>query len=91
MSNTANIEQLILSSNFSLAELNAIIDAVKVARDRLGRLNMGNFEVGNKVSWTEKNGKVSFGVIEKINQKKIIVIQDNGAGWRIPASMLTLV
>jgi hypothetical protein len=42
------------------------------------------------VTWTERNGSVSYGIINKINQKKLVVVDERTSiHWRIPANMLS--
>ena len=69
-------------------ELRCIIDAVKQRRQWLTRLNIRATVVGDKVSFTGRNGLTITGTVTKVMQKNVIVNTQRG-NYRVPANMLT--
>ena len=87
----SQIQQLIIASNLTNEDLNEVIAAVKFARTKLGQAQIRSFNVGDRVTWTERNGGASYGIINKINQKKLVVVDERTSiHWRIPANMLSI-
>ena len=70
------------------ADLNLIVDAVKLKRQYLERTAVRQFIVGEKVQFTNRKGMPVGGTIRKINRKYIVVDTPVG-GYRVPATMLT--
>lgn len=68
-------------------ELRCFIDAIKMRRNWLGRLNIRSFVAGDTVSFTGRNGLTLTGKITKVMQKNVIVNTQRGA-YRVPANML---
>ena len=72
-------------------DLNAIIEAVKFARNRLGRKVKQGLTVGDNVNFTStKTGRNYTGHVTKVAIKYITVRTVDGL-WRVPANMLTKV
>lgn len=70
------------------ADLNLIVEAVKLKRQYLERTAVRQFVVGEKVQFTNRKGMPVGGTIRKINRKYIVVDTPVG-GYRVPATMLT--
>jgi|TARA_B100001093_G_C26466700_1_gene858783 hypothetical protein len=70
------------------ADLNLIVEAVKLKRQYLERTAVRQFIVGEKVQFTNRRGVPVGGTIRKINRKYIVVDTPIG-GYRVPATMLT--
>ena len=70
------------------ADLNLIVEAVKLKRQYVERTAVRQFIVGEKVQFTNRRGVPVGGTIRKINRKYIVVDTPIG-GYRVPATMLT--
>ena len=70
------------------ADLNLIVEAVKLKRQYLERTAVRQFIVGEKVQFTNRRGVPVGGTIRKINRKYIVVDTPIG-GYRVPATMLS--
>ena len=70
------------------ADLNLIVEAVKLKRQYLERTAVRQFIVVEKVQFTNRRGVPVGGTIRKINRKYIVVDTPIG-GYRVPATMLT--
>jgi hypothetical protein len=76
--------------HMSLDELKIISDEISMRRTSLSRENMRTINVGDRVSFTGRNGGEQTGEVTKKAIKYVTV--DTGFGrWKVPASMLTLV
>ena len=69
-------------------ETRCIIEAVKQRRAWLTRKNIRATVVGDKVSFTGRNGMTLTGTVTKVMQKNVIVNTQRG-NYRVPANMLT--
>ena len=69
-------------------ELRCIIEAVKQRRAWLTRSNIRATVIGDKVSFTGRNGVTLSGTVTKVMQKNVIVNTPRG-NYRVPANMLT--
>ena len=69
-------------------ELRCIIEAVKQRRTWLTRKNIRATVVGEKVSFTGRNGLTISGTVTKVMQKNVIVNTARG-NYRVPANMLS--
>jgi hypothetical protein len=84
------INSAIMFGEFTTAELNSIIDAVKWNRTSLGKRVKAGLRVGDRVSFTSsKTGMKVVGTITKIAIKYITVKTNTGL-WKVPANMLSL-
>ena len=73
------------------AQLNEVIEAIKLKRQYLAKQAVRNFIKGDMVQFTSKRtgGKIN-ATVEKVNKKYIIVSTHiGGEKWRVPATMLT--
>jgi len=68
-------------------DINLVIEAVKIARDKINSLTRLAFRVGESVTFTHKNSVIS-GKIKKINPKNILVKAESGMVWTIGPSLL---
>ena len=69
-------------------ETRCIIEAVKQRRAWLTRTNIRATVVGDKVSFTGRNGLTITGTVTKVMQKNVIVNTPRG-NYRVPANMLS--
>ena len=80
-----------------LREVNTVVvDLIKNKRKLEGALVKATMMVGDKVTWTGRDGQQRTGTLEKINRTKARVVQQDIQGrgsltWTIPFSMLSLV
>ena len=88
------VNQAIMFGNFSNAELDSIISAIKFARGQIVKQNKREMTVGSPVKFTSsRSGQTILGTVEKIN-RKFIIVRENGkafGNWRVPANMLETV
>jgi len=81
----------IVSSNFTNAELTAIIESVKFARARLTERTKRSLRIGDNVNFNSiKQGRNVTGFVTKIAIKYVTVSSSTGM-WKVPANMLTVV
>ena len=69
-------------------ELRCIIEAVKQRRTWLTRSNIRATVIGDKVSFTGRNGLTLTGTVTKVMQKNVLVNTGRGV-YRVPANMLS--
>ena len=87
--NIQAINSAIIAGNWSNADLESMIDAVKFARSRLTNQVKFSLRVGDNVNWdSTKTGRNTTGVVMKVAQKYVTVKTVSGL-WRVPANMLT--
>tara|TARA_R100000808_G_scaffold59_6_gene430 strand:+ start:4906 stop:5175 length:270 start_codon:yes stop_codon:yes gene_type:complete len=70
-----------------IRDLRVIQQFIKDRRDYLGNKTKYKLAVNDKVKVTS-NSKVEYGVIQKINRTRAVVIID-GRRWNVPFSMIT--
>ena len=84
------INSAIMFGEFTITELNSIIDAVKWNRASLSKRVKAGLQVGDRVSFTSsKTGVKTVGDVTKIAIKYVTVKTSTGL-WRCPANMLTV-
>ena len=79
------------------AELNKVIEAVKLRQTALARtatrsFTVGDtvqFTVGDTVQFTGKGGRTVVGTVRKVNIKTVLVDSPTQGRWKVTASMLT--
>ena len=87
----SEINRHIRFSNFTNDELSSIIEAVKFAKVRLGKLTKASLALGDNVSFvSSKTGQTMTGFVTKI-AIKYVTVKTLGGLWRVPANMLTVV
>lgn len=68
-------------------QVNQLVDAIKLRRNRINNQAMHTVQVGNNVKFTGRNGNVITGKVTKKAIKYVTV--DTGMGrWKVPANML---
>jgi len=81
----------IMLNGYSNDELNELGEAIKYARNQLGREVKRSMRVGDRVEFTDSRiGHVHQGSVIKINIKYVHVATPKGT-YRVPANMLTVV
>ena len=90
MKTIPEIKAAIIAGNFSIDELNEVIEAVKYARTQLGRQVARSISIGANVRFTGRDGKVFTGTVQGIKIKNAVV-QTNVGRYRVPMSMLETV
>ena len=70
-----------------IRDLRVIQQFIKDRHDYLGNKTKYQLSVGDKVKITS-NSKVEYGVIQKINRTRAVVIIDDRR-WNVPFSMIT--
>ena len=71
------------------AELNRVIDAVKMRRTFISKESARGLFIGDSVSFEGKRGVRVQGTVSKVNSKTVVVDTAQG-GWKVTASLLTL-
>lgn len=89
-----DINQTIIAGNFTNDQLDAIVMAVKFARNQIAKENKRSLWTGDTVKFTSnRTGEVVIGTVQKIN-RKFVIVRENGnrnLTWRVPANMLETV
>jgi hypothetical protein len=60
-------------------------------RQSFGGLDRNSLKVGDRVGWHSKLGYDLYGVVEKLNPKKVLVRLGDGEQWTVSYSLLFLV
>ena len=76
-------------SEMESTDLSAVVEAVKMRRNRLHFTDAQSFKVGDRVSFKGRHGSILKGVVEKVKIKYILVRTDGGTRWNVPGSHLT--
>lgn len=85
------IKSAIINGKFTNDDINTLVEAVKYARNQLGREVKRSIRVGARVEFTDRRiGYVHQGSVTKINIKYVVVNTAKG-NYRVPANMLTVV
>lgn len=70
-------------------QVNALVDAIKLRRNRINNTAMHTVQVGDNVQFTGRGGNTVTGKVTKKAIKYVTV--DTGMGrWKVPANMLTV-
>lgn len=86
--NAAQINQAIITGNFTADEVRSFYDAYKFAAGQLSRKNTFSLRRGVNVKFTGRNGREVQGVVDDVKVKNVIVVVGN-TRYRVPASLLT--
>ena len=71
-------------------ELNQMIEAVKLRQTFLARQASRSFVIGDIVSFTGRRNATVTGRVTKVNQKTVVVLDNNSrTQWKVTSSMLT--
>tara|TARA_Y100000389_G_scaffold181867_1_gene197970 strand:+ start:1696 stop:1971 length:276 start_codon:yes stop_codon:yes gene_type:complete len=74
--------------NMNAAELNRVVDEIKLRRTFLAKHTARNLRVGDTVSFEGRRGETVTGTVTKVNQKTVIV-KAGMTNWKVTASLLT--
>ena len=86
-----DINSAIISGNFTIDDINSIVQAVTFARTRLAQKTKASLHLGDDVQFTDsRTGYVIAGHAVKI-AVKFVTVQTNAGRWKVPASMLSKV
>jgi len=72
------------------AELNRVVDAVKMRRTYIAKESARGLFIGDYVSFASKRGTTVQGTVTKVNTKTVVVDTVREGRWKVTASMLTL-
>jgi hypothetical protein len=85
------LKSAIMLNGYSNAELVELSDAIKYARNQLGREVKRSISIGDNVNFSDiKKGTNYTGSVVKINIKYVHVVTSKGT-YRVPANMLTVI
>lgn len=84
-----DVNSAIMYQEWTNEQLLSMWQAVKYARERLGKKTVWSLTLGANVKFTDtRTGKVHVGTVTKIKQKKVIV-REGMTNWNVPAAMLS--
>ena len=84
-----DVNSAIMQQDWTNDELTSMFQAVKYARERLGKKTIWSLTLGAQVKFTNsRTGKTHIGTVTKIKQKKAIV-REGMTNWNVPAAMLS--
>lgn len=66
-------------------------DLISTPKRQSGNLDRNSLKIGDRVGYHSKNGNDVFGVIQKLNPKKTVVLLNDGQIWNVPYGLLFLV
>ncbi len=72
------------------AELNRVVEAVKMRRTFISKESARGLFIGDAVSFEGKRGVRVQGTVAKVNTKTVVVDTVRDGRWKVTASMLTL-
>ena len=85
------IKSAIINGKFTNDDINILVEAVKYARNQLGREVKRSIRVGDCVEFKDRRVGCTYqGSVSKINIKYVVVNTAKG-NYRVPANMLTVV
>lgn len=84
----SEVNSAIMHQDWTNDQLNAMVMAIKYARERLTKRTVWTLTHGAKVQFTDRAGRTQIGTVKKINRKKVIV-QVGMTNWNVPANMLS--
>jgi len=89
--NITTLKSAIMMNGYSNAELNELAEAIRYARNQLGREVKRSIRVGDNVNFVDnRSGTNHTGAVTKIAIKYVTVSTVKGL-YRVPAGMLTVV
>ena len=77
--------------NMDSADLNKVVDAIKMRRNQLHTSDAHKFRFGDRVSFQGRHNAILKGTVERVKIKYILVRTDAGQRWNVPGSHLTLI
>ena len=72
------------------AELNRVVEAVKMRRTFISKESARGLFIGDSVQFESKRGNTVCGTVTKVNSKTVVVDTVRDGRWKVTASMLTL-
>lgn len=87
--NIQEINSAIMFGNLNNDQLNSVIVAVKYAREQLTKQKRRSLSMNDTVQFTDRNGRVQIGTVQKIAQK-YVTVRTGVTNWRVPANMLEI-
>lgn len=70
------------------ADIQSVVDAVKMRRNQLHLQNAQSFKVGDKVFFRGRRNTLCEAKVEKIKIKNVLVRTLDGTRWNVPGSHL---
>lgn len=85
-----NIEEELQKLSYEeLVRVNRIVvDRIKFIRDERYRVQLQEFAPGDVVEFSDQNGKLVRGTIERVNKKTVSIDTKDGLRWKVPPSFL---
>ena len=77
-------------SKMDSAELNRVVDAVKLRRTFVAKESARGLFIGDSVQFTGRGNRTVVGTVTKVNTKTVVVDTVSDGKWKVTASMLTL-
>lgn len=84
------VREAIVEGNWTIGNIDNMIDDIKWKRDQIGEQVKRNLKVGDSIKFDSRNGKLIIGTVTKINIKAAVIKTDNG-NYNVPLSMLTVI
>lgn len=82
-----NITSAILNIG-NMEDLRKVAEAYNIRNRELQARAARSFRVGDKVSWdSQRAGRRMTGIVQKINQKTLKVLADNGQMWTVAGAL----
>ena len=72
------------------AELNRVVDAIKLRRTFVAKESARGLFIGDSVQFTGRGNRTVTGTVTKVNTKTVVVDTVRDGKWKVTASMLTL-
>jgi hypothetical protein len=83
------VNSAIMHQDWTNDQLNAMVMALKYARERLSKRTVWSLRHGAQVKFTNsRTGQTMIGEVTKIKQKKVLV-KVGATVWNVPAAMLS--
>ena len=67
---------------------NMIVDHLRLRSKASSLVFMSKFNVGDRVSWKERDGTIKRGFIIRLNQKTATIKTENDGLWKVPPIIL---
>jgi hypothetical protein len=91
MTTINEINQAIISGQFTNEQLSSIAMSIKFAREQLTKQNRRSLSIGSDVKFVNsRTGQTVLGKVTSIKTKNVIVAAGL-TNWRVPANMLEVV
>ena len=77
-------------SKMDAADLNRVVDAIKLRRTFVAKESARGLFIGDSVQFTGRGNRTVTGTVTKVNTKTVVVDTVRDGKWKVTASMLTL-